>query len=121
MMPPMTFRFPIFDGSDNSVRPLEIAVPAGWLHNPELSAVRVEGAPLLEPSGSSILPILFQNTVNLHSVFLSPERFGLELPTSSSSSHDALFHPPFEAPASPMSTASTGVEEHDPCVDHQEL
>ena len=59
-MPPMTFRFPIFDGLENRTRRLELSIPANWLRNPELTDVLVEGRPLMDPSGGPVLPALLQ-------------------------------------------------------------
>ena len=59
-MPPMTFRFPIFDALDNRTRRLELSIPANWLHNPELTDVLVEGRPLMDPGGGPPLPDLLR-------------------------------------------------------------
>ena len=59
-MPPMTFRFPIFDGLENRTRRLELSIPANWLRNPELTDVLVEGRPLMDPGGGLALPALLE-------------------------------------------------------------
>ena len=69
-MPPMTFRFPIFDGIDNRTRSLELSIPADWLRNPELTDVLVEGRPLMDPAGGPVLPSLLQNRDNPPLAFL---------------------------------------------------
>ena len=117
-MPSMTFNIPIHDGPDNRVRQIRIGIPSGWLANPILSDVVVEGQPLLDDGGSSVLATLMRNTVFPMPV-PSPEATVNETPHSPSR-HPARI-PSFEAPASPMSVASTVAADYDPMLARQEL
>ena len=122
----MTFNVPIHDGIDNRVRQLRIGVPAGWLANPILSDVVVEGQRLLDDDGSSVLATLMRNTVfpfTDDTVFLTtespPETTDIEQPHSPSRRNARI--PTFEAAASPMSVASTIAADYDPMLARQEL
>ena len=115
----MTFDIPIFDGLDNRIRRLEIGIPGGWLANPILSDVIVDGQPMIEPSGGSILPILMRNTV-FPSVFPVPED-SAPAETRSPERTSRIDPAAHGDSSSPMSAASTIPADFDPLPAHQEL
>ena len=131
--PAMSFSIPIYDGLDGRTRHLTLDVPAGWLHNPTLADVAVEGQHMHEDGshGSDVLRAMLRSTILQHSdeaalahadptgelaAEASLRRF--EQAALQAAPSDNFARPvngaAFEAPASPMSVASTITADYDP-------
>ena len=99
----------------------------GGFSNPILSDVVVEGQRLVQdgPDGSEVLRALMRHTVfpftddtTFLTVETPPENNGTDPPNSPSRN---VGYASFEAPASPMSVASTVPADYDPMMARQEL